>query len=73
MSYLRYLCLSTHVGIQHILHCVFCFVFRSFVYPMLPISLTFIVCMSKKISFQALDHLTGNIKVDLIHCFNLAN
>ena len=34
-SYLRYLCLLMHSGIQHILCCVFCFVcLRRLVYPM---------------------------------------
>jgi hypothetical protein len=36
MSYLR---LLVHSGIQHILCCVFCFVFLRLVYPMLPVSL----------------------------------
>ena len=35
MSYLRYLCLLTYSGVQHILCCVF----LRIVYPMLPISL----------------------------------
>jgi hypothetical protein len=26
MSYLRYVCLLVHSGVQHILSCVFCFV-----------------------------------------------
>ena len=29
MSYLRYLCLVAHGGVQHILHCVFVFIFSS--------------------------------------------
>ena len=33
MSYLRYLCLFTYSGVQHILCCVFCF--RCLLYPML--------------------------------------
>ena len=37
MSYLRYLCLFAHSGVQHIL--CFCFVFLRLVYPMLPVSL----------------------------------
>ena len=37
MSYLRYLCLLTHSGVQHILRGVF----RRIVYPMLPVSLNF--------------------------------
>ena len=50
MSYLRYLCLFVHSGVQHILCCVFCFVclrlccqFHWFVYFWLPLrcSLTF--------------------------------
>ena len=35
MSYLRYLCLFAHSGVQHILWCVFIFL----VYPMLPVYL----------------------------------
>jgi hypothetical protein len=35
MSYLRYMCLFTDSGVQHIL----CFVFLRRVYPMLPISM----------------------------------
>ena len=37
MSYLRYLCLFTYGGVQHILCCV-CFFLR-LVFPMLPVSL----------------------------------
>ena len=36
MSYLRYLCLLAHSGVQHIL---FCFVCLCFVYHLLPFSL----------------------------------
>jgi hypothetical protein len=39
MSYLRYLCLFTHSGVQYILCCVFCLVFLRLVYHMLPVSL----------------------------------
>ena len=39
MSYLRYLCLLTHSGVQHILRCVFCFVCLRIMYSMLPVSL----------------------------------
>ena len=35
MSYLRYLCLFVHSGVQHILRCVF----LRLVYPMSPVSL----------------------------------
>ena len=35
MSYLHYLCLFAHSGVQHIMFCVF----LRFVYPMLPVSL----------------------------------
>ena len=38
MSYLCYLCLFAHSGVQHVVLC-FCFVFRRIVYPMLPVSL----------------------------------
>ena len=38
MSYLRYLCLLVHSGVQHILCCV-CFVFVRLVYPKLQVSL----------------------------------
>jgi hypothetical protein len=37
MSYLRYLCLFAHSGVQHIL----CRVFLRLVYPMMPVSLCF--------------------------------
>ena len=39
MFYLRYLCLFVYSGVQHILSCVFCFVFIRIVYPMLSVSL----------------------------------
>ena len=40
MSFLRYLCALAHSGVQHILCCVFLFLFvLCFVYPMLPVSL----------------------------------
>jgi membrane-bound metal-dependent hydrolase YbcI (DUF457 family) len=40
MSYLLYLCLLAHRGVQHTLCCgFFCFVFLRLVYPMLPVSL----------------------------------
>ena len=39
VSYLRYLCLLAHSGVQHILGCVFCLVCPQLVYPMLPVSL----------------------------------
>ena len=38
MSYLRYLCLFVHSGVQNIVLC-FCFVFLRLVYLMLPVSL----------------------------------
>ena len=38
MSYLRYLCLFSYSGVQHIL-CCFCFIYLDLVYPMLPVSL----------------------------------
>jgi hypothetical protein len=38
MSYLRYLCLLAHSGVQHILCCVFDLLYRP-VYLMLPVSL----------------------------------
>ena len=39
MSYLRYLCLLAHSGVQHILRCVFVLFFLRLVYHMLPVSL----------------------------------
>jgi hypothetical protein len=39
MSYLRYLCLLAHSGVQVILYCTLCFGCLSLVYPMLPVSL----------------------------------
>ena len=38
VSYLRYLCLFVHSGVQNIVLC-FCFVFLRLVYLMLPVSL----------------------------------
>jgi hypothetical protein len=38
MSYLRFVLFVVHSGFQHILCCVFCFVFLCLVYPMLPVS-----------------------------------
>jgi len=38
MSYLRYLCLFAHSGVQRIVLC-FCFVFICLVYPLLRVSL----------------------------------
>jgi hypothetical protein len=48
MSFLRYLCVLAHSGVQHILCCVFLFLFvLCFVYPMLPVSLDcFCFCLS---------------------------
>jgi hypothetical protein len=42
VSYLRYLCLFTHSGVQHILRGVF----RRIVYPMLPVSLKCLIAPS---------------------------
>ena len=44
MSYVGYL--FAHSGVQHILCCVFCFVCRRLVYPMLSVSLycLFLIC-----------------------------
>ena len=39
MRYLRYVCLFTYNGVQHILCCVFFFFFPRLVYPMFPFSL----------------------------------
>ena len=39
MSYLLYLCLFAHSGVQHILCCVFVLFFLCLVYPMLSVSL----------------------------------
>jgi hypothetical protein len=42
MSFLRYLCVLAHSGVQHILCCVFLFLFvLCFVYPMLSVSLDY--------------------------------
>jgi hypothetical protein len=38
MSYLRFVLFVVHSGFQHILGCVFCFVFLCLVYHMLPVS-----------------------------------
>jgi hypothetical protein len=39
MLCLHYLCLFAHSGVQHILCCVFVFVFLRLVCPMVPVSL----------------------------------
>ena len=39
MSYLRYVCLFMQSGVQHILCCVFCFVYLRLVCPILPVTL----------------------------------
>ena len=39
MSYLRYLCLLAHSGVQHILVLCFCVVFLRLVLPVLPVFL----------------------------------
>ena len=39
ISYLSYLCLFAYSGVQHILCCIFCFVFLRLVWSMLPVSL----------------------------------
>ena len=49
MSYLRYLCLFAHIGVQHTL--CFCFVFLRLVYPMLPVSTS---CVPNVTSFSGL-------------------
>ena len=41
MSYLRYLCLFTYSGVQHMLCCVFGFVFLHRENSMLPVSLDY--------------------------------
>ena len=42
MSFLRYVCVFAQSGVQHILCCVFLFLFAlCFVYPMLPVSLDY--------------------------------
>ena len=40
MFYLRYLCLISNSGVQHIWCCIFAF-FCRLVYPMLPVSLDY--------------------------------
>jgi hypothetical protein len=49
MSYLRYLYLSAHSGVQHIL----CYVFLHLVYPMLPVYLDcpFLIAPSLSLTF----------------------
>jgi hypothetical protein len=51
MSYLRYLCLPTYIGVQHMV--CFSLVVLCFVYPMLPVSLegTLVDCHWCSISF----------------------
>jgi hypothetical protein len=39
MSYLRYMCLFTYSGVQHIMCCVFALFLLRLVYPMFPVSL----------------------------------
>ena len=49
MSCLCCLCLFAHIGVQHILFCVLCFVCLSLVYSMVPVSLdcTFLISPSE--------------------------
>ena len=48
MSYLRYLCLLAHSGVQHVLCCVFGLFFFVFCTDMLPVSLQclFLIALS---------------------------
>jgi hypothetical protein len=56
MSYLRFLCLFTYSGVQHILCCVF--VFLRLVYTMLPVSLD---CQDEGAIKHGQSRETGNI------------
>ena len=49
MPYLRYLCLSAYCGVQHILCCVFCFVFLRLVDHMLKVSLDYPVLIAPSV------------------------
>jgi hypothetical protein len=54
MSYLRFLCLLAHSGVQNTLCCVvFCFVFLCLVYTMLPVSLDypFLIALRYSLTF----------------------
>jgi hypothetical protein len=55
MSYLRYLCLSAHSGVRHILCCVL-FVFR-LVYPKLPVSLDYQFFIATSVFFNVYLHV----------------
>jgi hypothetical protein len=46
MSYLQYLCLLAHSGVQHILGCVFVLYYFRLVYPKLPFSLHCPFCIA---------------------------
>jgi hypothetical protein len=49
MSYLPYLCLVAHSGVQHIL----CYVFLCLVYPMFPVSLDCPFLIASSVSSNA--------------------
>jgi hypothetical protein len=75
MSYLRYLCLLPHSGVQHIL-CVASFVLSVFVlclmYPMLPVSLdcTFFIApslFSNVYYFLVVCYITLNVQYYHLH------
>jgi len=68
MSYLPYLCLLAHSGIQHILCCVnFCFVCLGLVHPMLPVSLDCRFLIAPSV-FSKVYFFTGLSSVSLL-CF----
>ena len=66
MSYLRYLCLLVHSGVQHMLCCVFLHI----VYPALPVSLDcpFLIAPSvfPNVYFQIQMYLKRKIKITQI-------
>ena len=67
MSYLRYLCLFAHSGVQHILCCVFCVVFLRLVFLMLPVSLDCPFLISPSVMFNV--YLTATFLKRITLCF----
>jgi hypothetical protein len=62
MSYLCYLCLFVHSGVQHILRCVFVLFIRH-VYPMLPVSLDFAFLIAHSQQIEKRNNLNVSCKL----------
>ena len=63
MSYLRYLCLFVHSGVQHILRFVFVLFIRH-VYPMLPVSLDFPFLIAHSQQIEQRNNLNVSCKLE---------